>query len=125
MLVLGRAGTGKTTLIRYLKQRPGGETQAVVAPTGVAALNAGAQTIHSFFQLPPVLLNPEQLESGRYFGQIHKKITRLVIDEISMVRVDVLDAIDVSEQGLICTKPLRSLTSIVSVRIVTASRRYC
>ena len=94
VLVLGRAGTGKTTLIRYLKQRPGGETQAVVAPTGVAALNAGAQTIHSFFQLPPVLLNPEQLESGRYFGQIHKKITRLVIDEISMVRVDVLDAID-------------------------------
>jgi ATP-dependent DNA helicase PIF1 len=94
ILVLGRAGTGKTTLIRYLKQRPGGETQAVVAPTGVAALNAGAQTIHSFFQLPPVLLNPDQLESGRYFGQIHKKITRLVIDEISMVRVDVLDAID-------------------------------
>ena len=94
ILVLGRAGTGKTTLIRYLKQRPGGETQAVVAPTGVAALNAGAQTIHSFFQLPPVLLNPMQLEQGRFFGQIHKKITRLVIDEISMVRVDVLDAID-------------------------------
>ena len=94
ILVLGRAGTGKTTLIRYLKQRPGGETQAIVAPTGVAALNAGAQTIHSFFQLPPVLLNPDQLESGRYFGQIHKKMTRLVIDEISMVRADVLDAID-------------------------------
>ena len=94
ILVLGRAGTGKTTLIRYLKQRPGGETQAIVAPTGVAALNAGAQTIHSFFQLPPVLLNPDQLEQGRYFGQIHKKMTRLVIDEISMVRADVLDAID-------------------------------
>ncbi|MCX7315993.1 MAG: DEAD/DEAH box helicase [Hyphomicrobiales bacterium] len=68
VLILGRAGTGKTTLIRYLRQRPGGETQAIVAPTGVAALNAGAQTIHSFFHL--------------------------IIDEISMVRVDVMDAID-------------------------------
>ena len=94
ILILGRAGTGKTTLIRYLKQRPGGEAQAIVAPTGVAALNAGAQTIHSFFQLPPVLLSPDQLESGRFFGQTQKKITRLVIDEISMVRADVLDAID-------------------------------
>ena len=100
ILVMGRAGTGKTTLIRYLKQRPGGETQAIVAPTGVAALNAGAQTIHSFFQLPPVLLNPDQLEQGRYFGQIHKKMTRLVIDEISMVRADVLDAIDARLRGI-------------------------
>ena len=94
IMVLGRAGTGKTTLIRYLKQRPGGETQAIVAPTGVAALNAGAQTIHSLFQLPPVILNPEQLEAGRHFSQVVKKLTRLVIDEISMVRADVLDAID-------------------------------
>jgi len=94
VLILGRAGTGKTTLIRYLRQRPGGETQAIVAPTGVAALNAGAQTIHSFFQLPPVILNARELDPGRHFGPLYKRITRLIIDEISMVRVDVMDAID-------------------------------
>ncbi len=94
ILVLGRAGTGKTTLIRYLKQRPGGDTQAIVAPTGIAAQNAGAQTIHSLFRLPPVLLNPGQLPDGGFFGPLLKKMTRLIIDEISMVRADLLDAID-------------------------------
>lgn len=94
LLVLGRAGTGKTTLVRYLRERPGGDAQAIVAPTGIAAQNAGAQTIHSFFHLPPALLNPGQLPPGRYFGPLYKKMTRLVIDEISMVRADLLDAID-------------------------------
>ena len=94
VLILGRAGTGKTTLIRYLRNRPGGDTQAIVAPTGVAALNAGAQTIHSFFQFPPVILNPDEMAPGRHFGPLYRRMTRLVIDEISMVRVDVMDAID-------------------------------
>src|SRR5690348_1866443 len=52
VLITGRAGTGKTTLVHHLRERAGGEAQAVVAPTGVAALNARAQTIHSFFQFP-------------------------------------------------------------------------
>ena len=94
ILVLGRAGTGKTTLIRYLGQRPGGEAQAIVAPTGIAAQNAGAQTIHSFFRLPPAVLNAAQLPDSGYFGTLFKKMTRLIIDEISMVRADLLDAID-------------------------------
>jgi hypothetical protein len=100
VLVLGRAGTGKTTLIRYLRQRPGGDAQAIVAPTGIAAQNATAQTIHSFFQLPPVILNPDQLPDGKYFGPLFKKMTRLVIDEISMVRADLLDAIDIRLQKI-------------------------
>jgi len=94
ILVTGRAGTGKTTLIRYLKARPGGETQIVVAPTGVAALNAEAQTIHSFFQLPFGVLDARNMLPGKHFGPIYQRVTRLVIDEISMVRADVIDAID-------------------------------
>lgn len=100
VIVLGRAGTGKTTLIRYLKQRPGGDAQAIVAPTGIAAQNATAQTIHSFFQLPPAVLNSTQLPDGRYFGPLYKKMSRLVIDEISMVRADLLDAIDIRLQTI-------------------------
>ena len=94
ILVTGRAGTGKTTLIKYLKARPGGETQIVVAPTGVAALNAEAQTIHSFFQLPFGVLDARNMLPGKHFGPIYQRMTRLVIDEISMVRADVIDAID-------------------------------
>ena len=100
VLVLGRAGTGKTTLIRYLRQRTGGDTQAIVAPTGIAAQNASAQTIHSFFHLPPTILNSAQLPEGKYFGPLYKKMTRLVIDEISMVRADLLDAIDIRLQTI-------------------------
>ncbi len=94
ILVTGRAGTGKTTLIQYLRNRPGGEFQAVVAPTGVAAMNAGAQTIHSFFHFPSVLLDRKNLPEGRRFGTLYQRMKRLVIDEISMVRADLLDAID-------------------------------
>ena len=49
LFVLGRAGTGKTTLVRHLRRRPGAEKMVVLAPTGIAAINAGGQTIHSFF----------------------------------------------------------------------------
>jgi len=94
VLVTGRAGTGKTKLIRYLRRRPGGERQAVVAPTGVAALNAGAQTIHKLFQLPPNLIDPRELADMKGGAPVLKKMTRLVIDEISMARVDVIDAVD-------------------------------
>ena len=94
VLVVGRAGTGKTRLVRYLRERPGGERQAVVAPTAIAALNAQAQTIHSFFKLPPLLLDAKALPDERRFGVLYRRMQRLVIDEISMVRVDLIDAID-------------------------------
>lgn len=94
VLITGRAGTGKTTLVHHLRRRPGGETQAVVAPTGVAALNARAQTIHSFFQFPFGVLDPRRLRPSRNAGKLYKRMQRLVIDEISMVRADILDSID-------------------------------
>src|SRR5215218_512223 len=94
VLFVGRAGTGKTRLVRYLRERPGGERQAVVAPTAIAALNAQAQTIHSFFKLPPLLLDAKALPDERGFGVLYRRMKRLVIDEISMVRADLIDAVD-------------------------------
>lgn len=94
VLVVGRAGTGKTRLVHYLRERSGGERQAVVAPTAIAALNAQAQTIHSFFKLPPLLLDAKALPDERGFGVLYRCMKRLVIDEISMVRADLIDAID-------------------------------
>jgi ATP-dependent DNA helicase PIF1 len=94
VLIVGRAGTGKTRLVQYLKTRPGGEKQATVAPTGIAALNARAQTIHSFFHLEHAVLDARNLRSGGRFGPIYRRMKRLVIDEISMVRADAIDAID-------------------------------
>jgi ATP-dependent DNA helicase PIF1 len=94
VLITGRAGTGKTRLVQYIKSRPGGELQATVAPTGIAALNARAQTIHSFFHLEHAVLDARNLSRGGKFGSLYRRMNRLVIDEISMVRADVIDAVD-------------------------------
>ena len=94
ILITGRAGTGKTRLVHHLRERPGGDKQAVVAPTGVAALNARAQTIHSFFQLPFGVLDSRALTPARNTGKLFRHMERLIIDEVSMVRADILDAID-------------------------------
>jgi ATP-dependent DNA helicase PIF1 len=80
--------------VQYIKSRPGGELQATVAPTGIAALNARAQTIHSFFHLEHAVLDAKNLSRGGKFGSLYRRMKRLVIDEISMVRADVIDAID-------------------------------
>lgn len=93
-LIAGRAGTGKTRFVQYLRKRPGGELQATVAPTGVAAWNAEAQTIHSFFRFPPTILDARNLSRNGNFGTLYRRMKRLVIDEISMVRADLIDAID-------------------------------
>ena len=93
VMVLGGAGTGKTTFLHMLR-RHGGSRQAFLAPTGVAALQLGGQTIHSFFGLPPRLVDPDQVKPRSPKRTLMKKLERLVIDEISMVRADVLDAVD-------------------------------
>ncbi len=91
--ISGRAGTGKTTLIRYLIQADPETPTVLLAPTGIAAINAGGQTIHSFFGFPPRILDPKAMEA-RYPTRVLKAVKRIVIDEISMVRCDVLDAMD-------------------------------
>lgn len=100
--ITGKAGTGKTTFLKNLKEQTHKE-MAIVAPTGVAAINAGGVTIHSFFQLPlspfiPTEENKKELLSKMKVNSARRRVLYelelLVIDEISMVRADVLDEID-------------------------------
>jgi len=74
ILIAGRAGTGKTRLVQYIKSRPGGELQATVAPTGIAALNARAQTIHSLFHLEHAVLDAKNLSKGGKFGSLYRRM---------------------------------------------------
>ena len=98
IFLTGKAGTGKTTFLKTVVERSK-KRMVVVAPTGVAAINAGGVTIHSFFQLPftPFIPNA-QIKSKFDFGKEKRRIIAsldlLIIDEISMVRSDLLDAID-------------------------------
>ena len=103
IFLTGKAGTGKTTFLRRL-QEESSKRMIVVAPTGVAAINAGGVTIHSFFQLAPGLFLPGKMIAGgdhksrfsfsKQKVNILRSLDLLVIDEISMVRADLLDAID-------------------------------
>ncbi len=96
LFITGKAGTGKSTLLQLFRNTTHKKV-AVLAPTGVAALNVKGQTIHSFFGFPPRIVTPS--EAARKTGRkdklrIYKALEVLVIDEISMVRADVLDGID-------------------------------
>lgn len=111
IFLTGKAGTGKTTFLRHLCER-NRKKMVVLAPTGVAAINAGGQTIHSFFQIPPSVYFPgdprlsANIQPGstdniyntfRYNRQkkaILRELELLVIDEVSMVRADLLDVVD-------------------------------
>lgn len=98
VFLTGKAGTGKTTFLKRLKEHTP-KRITIVAPTGVAAINAGGVTIHSLFQLPfsPFLPGSTDIYMKRFSKEkinLIKSIDLLVIDEISMVRCDVLDAID-------------------------------
>jgi len=99
IFLTGKAGTGKTTFLKSLKEKSP-KRMIVVAPTGVAAINAGGVTIHSFFQLsfgPQINFENTSAQQNRYSKEkinIIRSLDLLVIDEISMVRADILDAID-------------------------------
>jgi len=92
VFITGRAGTGKSTLLEYFRVITAKKVVAL-APTGVAALNIKGQTIHSFFGFKPDITPPKvrKVERG---GSLYKKLDILVIDEISMVRADLLDCVD-------------------------------
>ena len=102
IFLTGKAGTGKTTLLRRLQAECPKQT-VVVAPTGVAAINAEGTTIHSLFQLPPQLFLPTPAARKQLFAEMQlrkaklrllRNMELLVIDEVSMVRSDLLDTID-------------------------------
>lgn len=102
VFLTGKAGSGKTTFLKQVRKRSHKQI-AIVAPTGVAAINAGGSTIHSFFQLPftpfaPTPQGRKNLISKSKISSVRRKVLQelelLVIDEISMVRADLLDAID-------------------------------
>ncbi|RZK01645.1 MAG: helicase, partial [Flavobacterium sp.] len=102
IFLTGKAGTGKTTFLKHLKDNCA-KNMIVAAPTGVAAINAGGVTLHSLFQLPfhpflPTKSSKDELLSKIRFNkqrqQLLRKMELLIIDEISMVRADTMDAID-------------------------------
>ena len=108
VFLTGKAGTGKTTFLKYITQTTT-KRFIVLAPTGVAAINAGGSTIHSFFQLPlcPYLPDVKELlteyQTPDHYRKLRKEriniirtLDLLIIDEISMVRADLLDAVDMT-----------------------------
>lgn len=110
VFLTGKAGTGKTTFLRHIVQTTS-KRLIVLAPTGVAAINAGGSTIHSFFQLPlcPYLPDVKELVTEYQIPERYKSLRKerikmirtldlLIIDEISMVRADLLDAVDMTLQ---------------------------
>jgi ATP-dependent DNA helicase PIF1 len=93
VFVTGRAGTGKSTLLNHLSWNT--EKQLVIsAPTGVAALNVGGQTIHSLFRLPIGVIADSDIDQNGDVRKMLNTIDTLVIDEVSMVNADLMDAID-------------------------------
>ena len=93
IFVTGRAGTGKSTLLNHISWNTSKQI-VICAPTGVAALNVGGQTIHSLFRLPIGVIADHEIEQSRELIKLLNTIETLVIDEVSMVNADLLDAID-------------------------------
>jgi ATP-dependent exoDNAse (exonuclease V) alpha subunit len=92
LFITGKAGTGKSTLLKYFKAHTGKKI-IVLAPTGVAAVNVGGQTVHSFFKLPPRIVQKDDIKRLRDRGLI-ENLDMVIIDEVSMVRSDLMDGID-------------------------------
>ena len=91
IFVTGGAGTGKSTLLQQYRK----ETNCVVlAPTGIAALNVNGSTIHSFFRLPFTILQEKDIKKNNTLINKFKAVKSIVIDEVSMLRADIMDAID-------------------------------
>jgi energy-coupling factor transporter ATP-binding protein EcfA2 len=95
VFITGKAGTGKSTLLRHFTTN----TQkkfVVLAPTGVAALNVCGQTIHSFFRFPPRYIDPDEIKPDYQKSRLFKNLDMVIIDEVSMVRADLMEGIDIS-----------------------------
>jgi len=93
IFITGKAGTGKSTLLRYFKSKTKKEF-VILSPTGIAAINVQGQTIHSFFKLPPTLITEHTNLYDKDRVEILSKLKMIIIDEVSMVRADIMDGID-------------------------------
>lgn len=93
--ITGRAGTGKSTLLSYFVKHTK-KNAVVLAPTGIAAINIEGSTIHSFFGFEPKLVEQADIKKNRFKADLFLKLEMIIIDEISMVRADLLDGIDYS-----------------------------
>ena len=93
LYITGDAGTGKTTLLKYVRQNSR-KNIAILAPTGIAAINSYGQTLHSFFQFPPQLVHHEHIRKVRHAHKIFSTLELLIIDEASMLRADLMDGMD-------------------------------
>ncbi len=99
VFITGSAGTGKSTLLRYFLQNCGDQQTVVLAPTGVAALNVGGETIHHFMRIGPMATRGDVFSAARRLVRAHEtklyeSVDALIIDEISMVRADLFDFLD-------------------------------
>ena len=117
IFVTGKAGTGKSTLLQYFRDHTQ-KSIAVLAPTGVAAVNVKGQTIHSFFRFKPdVTVGSIKKKKAQSEGKksIYQKLDTLIIDEISMVRADLMDCMDrfLRLNGRDPSKPFGGLQIIV------------
>jgi len=95
VFITGKAGTGKSCLLRYFTKNTR-KKFVVLAPTGVAALNVAGQTIHSFFRFPPLVINPAQIQPDYVRADLFKSLQMVIIDEISMVRADLMNGVDIA-----------------------------
>ena len=93
IFITGKAGTGKSTLLKYFVSKTK-KRYVVLAPTGVAAMNIAGQTIHSFFKFRPEIIQPDQIAPDFVRHGLFSKLDMVIIDEVSMVRSDLMDGID-------------------------------
>ncbi len=93
VFVTGKAGTGKSTLLKYFRENTGKEV-VVLAPTGVAALNVEGQTIHSFFKFNIDITPAKVKKVSELQRELYENVDAIVIDEVSMVRADLMDCVD-------------------------------
>src|SRR5436305_3608988 len=113
IFITGRAGTGKSALLSYWRSHTR-KRAIVAAPTGIAALNVCGQTLHSLFRLPVGFIDPNALTVDSRLSTLLRHVDALVIDEVSMVRADVMDAVDTRlRQAYGNTKPFGGIQVVM------------
>jgi ATP-dependent exoDNAse (exonuclease V) alpha subunit len=95
IFITGKAGTGKSTLLKHFIKKTN-KKLVVLAPTGIAALNVGGQTIHSFFRFQPNFITSKSIKPDYVRAELFKSLQMVIIDEVSMVRSDVMNGIDLA-----------------------------